>query len=347
MNNFLDRARDLYPQIQDQRWRDAAGIVFKAISALQIVHSKSELNLFNLESLFTTFEMASTLGHLPGLSEYEISKLVQSLQTVIVFTLDHSMLFPISPKDGFIASPSYRQLATLLQNFSQQNSSVAIVTFNYDVAVELALHYAGLEFSYCLDSNRPQANIIPLLKLHGSINWGATNSGTDAPIRECPIEWLDSLEYCQTCLAGLMPPQSKNHSLHVSSRLLNYLRNAGYKDATEAPVIVPPGMYKTEYQNSLAHVWKAAARELSDAEYIYVAGYSLPATDFFFHNLYALGTVSSTLLRRFTVIDTNKEIESRFKSLLGPAARDRFREPYILGFEHAMQGTNIYPGFWE
>lgn len=60
MNKFLDKAHDLYPRIRDQRWIDAADLVFKAISALQRVHSKSELNLFNLESLFTTFEMAAT-----------------------------------------------------------------------------------------------------------------------------------------------------------------------------------------------------------------------------------------------------------------------------------------------
>jgi len=347
MSNFLDRARDLYPVIRDQRWIDAATLVFKAISALQRVHSKSELNLFNLESLFTTFEMAATLGHLPDLSEEEISKLVEALQTVIVFTLDYSMLFPVSPNEGFIASGPYRILSDKLHNFLQARSSVAIITFNYDVAVELALHYTGREFSYCLDGTQPSHGVVPLLKLHGSINWGATNSTANAPIIECPIAWLDNSEYCQSSLIRSRGSQSQNYSLQVGTRFFQYLRDKGYKETREAPVIVPPGMYKTEYQNSLALVWKAATRELADAEYIYVVGYSLPATDFFFHNLYALGTVSPTILRRFTVIDTSKEIETRFKSLLGPAARDRFREPYLFGFENAMQGMNIGPWFWE
>jgi|ERR1700724_3150900 len=68
---------------------------------------------------------------------------------------------------------------------------------------------------------------------------------------------------------------------------------------------------------------------------------------FSFINLYALATVSTTILRRFTVIDTNTEIESRFKRLLGPAARDRFREPYLFGFEGAMNGANNVPSIWE
>ncbi len=37
--------------------------------------------------------------------------------------------------------------------------------------MELALYYAGLEFSYCLGGTQVQSDAIPLLKLHGSINW--------------------------------------------------------------------------------------------------------------------------------------------------------------------------------
>jgi hypothetical protein len=347
MNNFLDKARDLQPRLRDRRYIDAAKLVFKAISSLQQVHSKSELDLFNLESLFTTFEMAATIGQLADLEEHEIAKLVEALRTVIVFTLDYSMSFPVSRTEGFIASAAYRLLSDKIYNFLQAHSSVAIITFNYDVAVELALHYTGRQFSYCLDGSQPQQDVIPLLKLHGSINWGATGSAPNAPIVECPIAWLDNAEYCQDCLMRSIEPHSQSFSLNVGSRFFDYLRRSGHNDVREAPVIVPPGMYKTEYQNSLARVWKAAAHELANAEYIYVAGYSLPATDFFFHNLYALGTVSPTILRRFSVIDTNPKIEGRFKSLLGPGARDRFQEPYLRGFEDAMQGTEMNPKFWE
>jgi len=80
----------------------------------QRVHSKSEPNLFNLESLFTTFEIAATLGHLPDLTKDEISKLVEALQTVIVFTLDYSMRFPVSPREGFIPSGAYRRLSDMM-----------------------------------------------------------------------------------------------------------------------------------------------------------------------------------------------------------------------------------------
>jgi hypothetical protein len=354
MKNFLDKSRDLYPLLKDQRLKNAATLVFKAISSLQQVHSKSELDLFNLESLFTTFEMASTINHLPPLEDAEIGSLVEALQTVIVFTLDDSMRFQASRDKGILPSKAYKNLATVIQRFREKNETVAIITFNYDVGIELALHHLGLEFYYYLNQRlKPGGprivvpDSIPLLKLHGSINWGTTGSGSKVELSECPISWLASPEYANHCMGMLVEPLPEGYSLNVGARFVDFFKRAGKTTVKETPVIVPPGMYKTEYQNSLASVWMAAAYELADAEYIYVAGYSLPATDFFFHNLYALGTVSPTILRRFSVIDTNPAIEPRFKSLLGPAARDRFQKPYLRGFEDAMHGTEMDPKFWE
>jgi hypothetical protein len=356
MKNFLDRARDLYPSLPKGRLKDAATLVFKAISSLQQVHSKSELDLFNLESLFTTFEMAATIRYLPPLDEAEIANLVEALQTVIVSTLDYSMRFEASPSEGILASRAYKDLATVIQRFQQGDESVAIITFNYDLGMELALRHLGIKFSYYLDLRQKLgdpwlslAGTIPFLKLHGSINWGTTSSGPDAELMECPISWLADADYAIECLGRSGGPVPEGYSLDVGTRLVDFLKKkTGKTDIRDTPVIVPPGMYKAEYQNSLAFVWMAAAHELATAEYIYVLGYSLPLTDFFFHNLYALGTVSPTILRHFRVIDVDKEIESRFKKLLGPAARDRFRPPCLLGFENAMvEYSHKNLDFWE
>jgi hypothetical protein len=89
-------------------------------------------------------------------------------------------------------------------------------------------------------------------------------------------------------------------------------------------VIVPPGLFKTEYQGSISRVWQQAAKELESAKEIIVVGYSLPETDFFFRNLYALGTVGKDPIRRFAVFNPDRHVKGRFKSLLGPGARDRF-----------------------
>jgi hypothetical protein len=40
-----------------------------------------------------------------------------------------------------------------------------------------------------------------------------------------------------------------------------------------------------------------------EAQEIIVIGYSLPETDFFFRNLFALGTVGRKFIRRFAVVN--------------------------------------------
>src|SRR5262245_30803996 len=89
------------------------------------------------------------------------------------------------------------------------------------------------------------------------------------------------------------------------------------------PVIIPPTGYKMDAQRSLQRVWRRAARRLAEADSIFVMSYSWPATDHFFHQLYALGSVGTSILSRFWVCDPDEKVRSRFReSLLGQQALD-------------------------
>jgi hypothetical protein len=92
-------------------------------------------------------------------------------------------------------------------------------------------------------------------------------------------------------------------------------------------MIVPPVWNKTHYHHSLAAVWRNAAQHLSEAQNIFVIGYSLPDSDQFFRYLYALGTVGSTRLRRFGVFDPDLtgQVYNHYNTLLSGMAKDRFR----------------------
>jgi hypothetical protein len=72
---------------------------------------------------------------------------------------------------------------------------------------------------------------------------------------------------------------------------------------------------------------------------------NIPETDFFFHNLYALGAAGEKILRRFAVFspDDSGATEKRFKALLGPGARDRFKY-YPRGFEFGILEIAVVPG---
>ncbi|MFN7929916.1 MAG: hypothetical protein U0Y68_18610 [Blastocatellia bacterium] len=99
---------------------------------------------------------------------------------------------------------------------------------------------------------------------------------------------------------------------------------------------MPPSWNKADYHNALSDVWAAAARHLSEAEYIFIIGYSLPTTDSFFRHLYALGSVGPTPLRKIIVFnpDASGETDQRFRDLLGPGAKARY-EYQKMTFEQA------------
>jgi hypothetical protein len=98
------------------------------------------------------------------------------------------------------------------------------------------------------------------------------------------------------------------------------------------PYIVPPTWTKSSQHKELAHVWKQAAIELEDAEYIVVIGYSCPPSDAFFRHLFALGTDSLRRIKRFVVVDPSEEVALRLRDMVGPDAARRFvHRPFVFG----------------
>jgi len=86
------------------------------------------------------------------------------------------------------------------------------------------------------------------------------------------------------------------------------------------PFIIPPTWNKTQHSDFLNRVWKQAASDLSVAENIFVIGYSLPKSDYFFRYLYAIGSIGKTRISRFWVCDPNGTDVGpfgNFRSLIG------------------------------
>ncbi len=112
MADFLDNARSLFAADPASTCTSDLKRVFGAISALQSVHSKSEMDLVNLESVFSAFEMAELLKVHPTEPE-----LVNSLKRVITWTLDKSIGFEI--KEGkFFSSFPYQDFASFIAKLS-------------------------------------------------------------------------------------------------------------------------------------------------------------------------------------------------------------------------------------
>ena len=242
------------------------------------------------------------------------------------------MVFP--QEAGAIGVPEpYGEFGDLLTHLNVEahpKQTSAVITFNYDIAADMAMYRAGIGPNYIIEAPPVGRVTVPLLKLHGSLNW-ATELGTPNKIR--PLHLASYLKYYHVPGYG----RGVATSVPIGSQLQEYFQRYESVEVESEPVIVPPSWNKADYHNALSDVWAAAADHLSTAEHIFIIGYSLPETDSFFRHLYALGSVGDRPLQRIAVFnpDISGETDNRFRRLLGPGAIARY-EYFPYNFSGAI-----------
>ena len=260
-----------------------------------------------------------------------MTQAIAALKTLIVETLESTIIFPISQNNEFLSTQTYgafSQLLVDLRNIAIPRRSVSVITFNYDIALDLAVHRRGLGPDYAITASEPSPGNVHVMKLHGSLNW-ASRIGTGDIM---PLHLRDFI--AMHAIAG------DEHGVRIPIRqiLEPYFARNGFEVESE-PVIVPPTWNKAGHYNMLSNVWATAAAHLSKARHIFVVGYSLPETDSFFRHLYALGTMGGDPLLAFRVYDIQESegpVDKRFAGLLGPGARSRYK--YVRApFAEAMK----------
>ncbi len=330
MGEFLDVAEHIWRSGElNEQDTEHFERVFRAISKLQIVHSKSKLDLVNLEAVFSTFEMAKLLGKLPGFEEAELSDLITSMKRVIVVTIEKTLEFPFSSKRAREALPygAFCNLLKEIRDNSMEKPGVSIVTFNYDIALDHALHINRLGPNYHLMGHAESKESVSLLKLHGSINWGSSSDYDQ-------IIPYDLHKYFKNYSFDRIFSDVSSVKIPIGTHL-NEQKDSLKIDGE--PVIVPPTWNKSLNHSELSKVWSQAAIELEEAENILVIGFSLPETDMFFKHLYALGTVGDLTLKKFWVFDPDESgsVKKRYENMLGSGALRRF-DYQPLTFEDAI-----------
>lgn len=314
MSDFLDRAEDFYNNgsFGDKEKRDFEA-VSEAVHAVKGASYNSALDLNNIETVFSAVDMGRLIGRFGVLTSEGINNLYSSIVRLIGATIDHSTRLKLSGQDFKLTGTYHKFINFLLEKFHSGNDWMAsIITFNYDVALEYALHYKGIYPDYHLtDQSREES--LALLKLHGSVNWSQSEDGN----RISPINLSAFLSRVGFVGAG------KSRKLIVAEHI-DKPRGENYKYSNK-PVIIPPSWNKSEHYNSLRPVWRKAAEVLGNAQAIYVIGFSLPETDMFFKYLFALGTYTRSIIRRFWVFDPDVGVDSRFKKMLAPGLKDGTR----------------------
>lgn len=339
MGDFLDVATDLLRSNRVDDKRIQFERVFSAIGALQAVHSKAQLDLNNIESIFTVLELGSVIQQVPGLNLEEISLTISALKELIVKTLEVTIPFP-TRRDYIDVPKPYEKFADLLMHLRKDAfpaQSVSVITFNYDIAVDMALCRADMGPDYIIEALRNRHTHVQLLKLHGSLNWATEK---DSRI----IKPLHLSTYLQKYTIHGFDEYGETR-LPIGSQLAEYFSKHEKIEVDSEPVIVPPSWNKADYHHALSDIWAAAAKNLSEAEYIFVIGYSLPETDSFFRHLYALGSVGKTILRKIIVFNPDESggVDARFRALLGPGAISRY-EYRPVNFEKAISEIkSIFP----
>ncbi len=153
MGDFLDTAGDLLRSNRVEK-RAQFEKVFSAIDFLQAVHSKAQFDLTNIESIFTALELGNIIRRVPGLAPEDIPLTISALKELIVETLEATINFPT--RDTYIGVPSpYESFAKLLmyirtETFPTQTASV--ISFNYDIAVDMALYRGNMGPHYGIGS---------------------------------------------------------------------------------------------------------------------------------------------------------------------------------------------------
>lgn len=328
MKDFYKVASEIFVNTRDPKVKDHFTTVFEFIDKLQKAQAKANIDLHNIEQVYTALEMAKLLGleHL-RVAGKSWSKMDASMRFFLTHCIESQTVLPPSPKmhahkqrsdSTTIAGLTRRKsnmgtVAAYIQGLKKKGWDVSILSFNYDLVAEATLSNSNLKVDYCLDGglDKIDVNTVPLLKLHGSINW--------QPITEKRRVKLQVMSYDEL-------GNSSNHHLYSVNNSQQVVTNLS---RAFTPFVIPPVWNKATYQSALSKVWKVAANQLSEASHVYCLGYSLPVTDGFFKQLYALGTIGKSPFLQFKVFDVEpgdkpQGVNARFLDLLGRGAENVF-----------------------
>lgn len=319
--NFLESAHRLSMTSADAEFANAFANFTKVYRILQHTAAKSNIDLYNLESLWCCLEMGAMLGGIDSLTEDDVNGGIRSLKTLIVKTIHYSMIsnWCGGARDKRHIAPSHYYNFIKMLRTNDLFDRCNFITFNYDIGLDLSLNSHRQEINYGFGANR-NASEPGLYKLHGSVNWLESSSGISAQMPE---------SFTATHLQDIGP--HKSHDI-----LLSHVRSHCELQAkTSEYFIIPPGEAKAANRRQIRDVWKLASHCLREASVVCFIGFSMPRTDEFFRTLFGISTIGDLLFRQVICVDPNAASRRRIKNILSKTSQNRFIEiPHT--FAHGM-----------
>ncbi len=300
MSNFLDTARDIVTAGMVNDYKNDFECLFEVIHKLKGSSFYSNVDLNNIETVLSLLELGVQIGGIEDIGLEEMEAAQKAAPKVIGLTIDWAM--PRLPDTNTWCAYG------IFSHKLVKDKKTSLITFNYDCLLDLMLGQNGIAYDYALKTS---GNGVPLLKLHGSVNWSRDEDGLKPN--------------------GLYIPQLRNGEYRLLCTT-KQLSNNG-----DGPFIIPPVLNKLAQQQAISSVWKKAAEVLRNAQEIYVIGYSLPETDTFFKYLFTLGTHSKASISRFWVFDPDPNVGDRFRELVGVGLREPRFDYFQCKFKDAIE----------
>jgi NAD-dependent SIR2 family protein deacetylase len=315
MWDFIERAKLLRDDArlglssEDQK---AFERVFKRLGELRVAQAKMEIDIENIEHLFSLLDMDIEFG---GKREGTLRK---DLIFLILRTLEKTIRTENLAKGARGLPMQEKYSKGVLANYVELFSAFAsrrwirgplgipesgrcqdtIITMNYDCLVDDCLTSMGVQPSYALQDAELPPDLrrcgyeIGMLKLHGSANWFKCNSG------RCDGKII---------IAGGTPAKRLEYFYG------QHCPHCGQNEVE--PVIVPPTWAKGGESEVLRPVWAEALRALREAGRVFVIGYSMPSTDEFFRYMLALALAANEGVDKIVVVNPSSDAQRTFEKL--------------------------------
>lgn len=324
LRDFFGRARKLRHRGRFQSTQEYDAVE-EFCDVLQRCNAKGRVDFSNIESVMSAIEMAKIMGGLGPMNPEQLMRVHQGLMTVIYETLMLSQSISCRWYKASIENANlraecrvegYSELAQLVKEMLRrdQNAKVTIITFNYDLGLEYALYRGDLAYTYSLGRGEVEPPI-HVCKLHGSLNWFVESNGKSSHVGIIPIEEYDPAIEMPAAIAEVL---KSNISTNAHDSSMRFVLPSGLfgKFAERTPLIVPPTDAKAEFRPTLNNVWRVAAAGIRKSIGIFVCGYSLPETDYFFRQFFSLAMASDTRVRHIWVGDPEANPEGRIREML-------------------------------
>jgi NAD-dependent SIR2 family protein deacetylase len=213
-----------------------------------------------------------------------VALLQETLQ--ILFGLLSSRMLPAPPNGAHQA----------IAAFVKEHANTSVITTNYDCCMDRALATAGLEFKYEVEfaNTGPETGKIPLLKLHGSLNWF----------------------YCETCQHVFLIDIERTVKDYLDDRAL-YPVIGVCKDCggQRRGLLVPPLAMKFDVPPPLNPLLDRAEAAFGEAELIAVVGFSFAEADLYLTRMLTKAMQNTTA--QLLIVDPDFDVVTRVRKRFG------------------------------